>query len=307
MSTPGLAVPGTVVPSGVLVTPGGSQGIQGVTGPQGPAGPVSGPFVSLTGAYTVVAGDLGKYFICTGGAWTMTLPAAASGFWFRVRNDMVGITIGATTGTITLVPPAGTIDGATSRLILPGQECTLISDGTNWRTFGLQRVVAFTLNPALPANTISFLLPLGFRDFEIELDALTIQNDQTLELVFSTNGGASWINASGAYYWTYGLNNSPSAWVVGVGGGSTYGIAGQLSANGLGGKVGVKVCPGVAGIDAYAKWTSQWTNYYVNGGTPQIGIAGGSCSGGATINAISFYNATSVNFNTGIVTVKGIV
>lgn len=307
MSTPGLAVPGTVVPSGVLVTPGGSQGIQGVTGPQGPAGPVSGPFVSLTGAYTVVAGDLGKYFICTGGAWTMTLPAAASGFWFRVRNDMVGITIGATTGTITLVPPAGTIDGATSRLVLPGQECTLISDGTNWRTFGLQRVVVFTLNPALPTNSLAFLLPLGFRDFEIELDALIIASDQSLYFVLSTNGGASWINAAGSYYWTWALNNAPSAWVVGTGGASTFGVAGQLSANGLGGKVGVKVCPGVAGIDPYPKWTSQWTDYYNTGGTLEIGIAGGSCSAGGTINAIGFYTSGSVNFTAGIVTVKGIV
>ena len=36
MSTPGVAVPGTNVPSGVLVTPGGSQGIQGLQGPTGP-------------------------------------------------------------------------------------------------------------------------------------------------------------------------------------------------------------------------------------------------------------------------------
>jgi hypothetical protein len=44
MSTTGLAVPGTSIPSGALVSPGGSQGIQGAggtaggTGPQGPKG-----------------------------------------------------------------------------------------------------------------------------------------------------------------------------------------------------------------------------------------------------------------------------
>jgi hypothetical protein len=33
MSTPGTAVPGTVVPSGSLTTPGGAQGVQGIQGP----------------------------------------------------------------------------------------------------------------------------------------------------------------------------------------------------------------------------------------------------------------------------------
>jgi len=36
MAAPGVAVPGTVIPSGVLVTPGGPQGIGGIQGPSGP-------------------------------------------------------------------------------------------------------------------------------------------------------------------------------------------------------------------------------------------------------------------------------
>jgi hypothetical protein len=39
MSTPGTAIPGTNVPSGALVTPGGAQGVQGITGPNGPSTP----------------------------------------------------------------------------------------------------------------------------------------------------------------------------------------------------------------------------------------------------------------------------
>ena len=38
MSTPGLAVPGSVVASGAAVSPGGAQGIQGVQGPAGSGG-----------------------------------------------------------------------------------------------------------------------------------------------------------------------------------------------------------------------------------------------------------------------------
>lgn len=38
MATPGIAVPGTVVPSGSLTVPGGAQGLQGIQGVQGPTG-----------------------------------------------------------------------------------------------------------------------------------------------------------------------------------------------------------------------------------------------------------------------------
>jgi hypothetical protein len=42
MATPGVAVPGTVVPPGSAVSPGGAQGIQGIQGPAGGGGTGTG-------------------------------------------------------------------------------------------------------------------------------------------------------------------------------------------------------------------------------------------------------------------------
>src|SRR5436309_10730564 len=89
-------------------------------------------------AYTVLAADQNKYIICSGVSWTLTLPAAAAGLCYNLRNDM-GIT--GVTGTITIQPPSGTIDGVASLALLPQQECTIVCDGSGWRSFGLKREI----------------------------------------------------------------------------------------------------------------------------------------------------------------------
>jgi hypothetical protein len=48
MATPGVAVPGSVVPVGAAVAPGGAQGIQGVQGPAGTGGGGGGGSGTLT-------------------------------------------------------------------------------------------------------------------------------------------------------------------------------------------------------------------------------------------------------------------
>src|SRR5262245_2236103 len=44
-------------------------------------------FISKTAAYTLTSADSNKYIICSGGSWTLTLPTAALGFCYNVRND----------------------------------------------------------------------------------------------------------------------------------------------------------------------------------------------------------------------------
>jgi hypothetical protein len=66
-------------------------------------------FISKTAAYTLTTTDSNKYFICSGGSWTLTLPAPVSGLTYHLRNDMG---ISGTTGTITLQATGGTIDGS---------------------------------------------------------------------------------------------------------------------------------------------------------------------------------------------------
>jgi hypothetical protein len=166
--------------------------------------PIGGGFVSLTGAYSVVVADISKYFICSGGSWTLTLPAPVNGFIIRVRNDQ-GIT--GTTGTITLTPASGTINGLASLLLLPAQECTLISDGTNWRTIGRQRVVVIgTIDITVAVATQLILLPLGYRLFEIDICGLISSVERaTLVGRFSIDGGTTILST---YYYDTTLFNS---------------------------------------------------------------------------------------------------
>jgi len=69
--------------------------------------PIWKGFIGKTAAYTLTPADSGTYVVCSGGSWTLTLPAPALGLMYQVRNDMG---ISGTTGTITLQPNGGTID-----------------------------------------------------------------------------------------------------------------------------------------------------------------------------------------------------
>jgi hypothetical protein len=223
-----IAVPGTNVPSGSAVSPGGAQGMQGLQGPSGPnvvsadagnqsklgsdsliytPGGING-FITKTAAYTLTLADRNKYIICSGGTWTLTLPAAAIGLCFNARNDQ-GIT--GTTGTITLQPAAGTIDGQASIALLPQQECLLISDGTNWRTFGLKReVILGTVDQVTSTPLVTILLPSGYRIFQIDVtDLLPVTNGSYVVGQFSSNGGSTWLTTG--YYGGIVFNSSATA------------------------------------------------------------------------------------------------
>src|SRR6516164_617582 len=158
-------------------------------------GAVVNGFISKTAAYTLTSADSGKYVICSGGSWTLTLPAPAAGLSFSVRNDMG---ISGTTGTITIATNGGTIDGLASILLLPQQEATIISDGTNWRSFGLKREVIIgtqDLSTSTPSQTI--LLPVGYRFFELMLCQIATDTDGAyLAFQLSADGGMTWLTTS---------------------------------------------------------------------------------------------------------------
>lgn len=162
-----------------------------------PQAGASAGFISKSAAYTLLSGDSGKYILCTGTGWTLTLPIAAPTLSYYVRNDQ-GL---VANGTITIAPQAGKlIDGVSSINILPGQECTILSDGTNWRSFGLQRkLVLGTQDLSGYAHGI-VLLPVGYRLFELEWAGLMAPSTSDyLFGQFSVNGGSSWLN-SGYYH-----------------------------------------------------------------------------------------------------------
>ena len=95
-------------------------------------GAIASATVAKSAAYTVVAADRGDVLLCTG-TWTLSLTGAstlANGFSIGVVN--------VSTGTITIDPSGSeTVDGLTTKPLLPGQSCILITDGTAWRTVGL--------------------------------------------------------------------------------------------------------------------------------------------------------------------------
>lgn len=85
--------------------------------------------LSKSGAYTVLAADYGKLVNATSGTWNLSVdPALGAGPVCAVRNSG--------SGTITVVPTTGTIDGAASIDIDAGVSCIVESDGTDLFTVG---------------------------------------------------------------------------------------------------------------------------------------------------------------------------
>lgn len=86
-----------------------------------------------TGAYTVVAGDLGTIINCTSGTFTVSLTAAAtlgSGF-----NCWIWNTSTSSFNSITVDPNGSeTIDGSSTLILRRGEGLQIVCDGTNWQT-----------------------------------------------------------------------------------------------------------------------------------------------------------------------------
>jgi len=81
---------------------------------------------------TVVEGDRAKCLIWTGGAGQADLPdpgAVGDDWFFMIRNSG--------TGTLTIIPPSGTIDGSSEITIEPNGSTFIFTDDTDFFTVGL--------------------------------------------------------------------------------------------------------------------------------------------------------------------------
>jgi hypothetical protein len=89
--------------------------------------------VAKTGNYTLTATDKIIRADASGGAFTLTLPAAsgiAGTTYVIIRTD-----IGSSTNLLTIDANASeTIDGLLTWKLLPGEKISIMSDGTNWIT-----------------------------------------------------------------------------------------------------------------------------------------------------------------------------
>jgi len=291
-----IAVPGTVVASGSAVSPGGAQGVQGIQG----VAPTIG-FLTKTAAYTVLSTDSAQYIICSGGSWTLTLPAPTLGFYLEVRNDMG---ISGTTGTITIQPTGGTIDGLASLALLPQQECKLRCDGTNWRTFGLKREVILGTQDISSSTASAFvLLPVGYRSFELDFESFSpVTADGQLLAQISFDGGSTWLTGTNYYFGI--LYNSSATAVANFQSVNATSFTLGGAVNGGAGRARVKITPGTAARNPSISsdsgfWTNTTpleTNYKMSGFYSAAGIA----------NALKYY-VTSGNIAQSSLTVKGVV
>jgi hypothetical protein len=265
-------------------------------------------FLTKTAAYTLTLADRNKYVICSGGSWTLTLPAAQAGLCFNLRNDMG---ISGTTGTITLQPPAGTIDGAASIPLLPQQECIIVSDGTNWRTFGLKReVILGTQDITSSTANGTVLLPVGYRSFELEWANLNAVTDNAhLCCYLSVNGGSTWWTST--YYYQALYNNTATAVATG---GSSAGVALGYLGWWVGGVSGVpggyfycrmKLNPGRANM--YPTYLTESGSFSAANAFPDRAMHYGLVTTGyGPVNALQYF-MSSGNIANGFLTVKGIV
>lgn len=329
-------VPGPAGPAGAT-GPQGNPGATGAIGPQGPPGaipPLADPtqngllrqvsgnitdyvdgtnnyrafsgFITKTANYTLTTADSNKYVICSGGSWTLTLPTAVSGLTYRVKNDMG---ISGTTGTITIARAGSAIiDGQISLALLPQQDCTIISDGTNWRTFGLKREVILGTQDitSATANGVIFL-PVGYRHFELQFTGfLPVTNDDSLVCQFSTNGGSTWVTTG--YYYGILYNSSATATAfannenaasIGIIPSSYGGITTGAS------QAKVVIWPGNAvqwpslesdaGSRRSIPMQTKWQIYGIWGATAGI------------VNALKYFTSSGGNIANSFITVKGVV
>jgi microcystin-dependent protein len=263
--------------------------------------PLSGRagFIAKTTTYSLTTADSGKYVICSGGSWTLTLPAPVSTLTYQVRNDMG---ISGTTGTITLSPTGGTIDGQASISLLPQQECTLITDGTNWRTFGLKREVILGTQDITSSTAFgSILLPVGYRYFELQFNGISpVTAGDFVSGQFSINGGSTWIT-TGYYHGTLYNSSQTVAAFSDLENAASFYLISQDSVNPAQGKL--TVWPGNASIAPTASaesgsrntsgYQTKWQTYAL------ISTAG-------PVNAFKYFMSTG-NIANSFLTVKGVV
>jgi microcystin-dependent protein len=264
--------------------------------------PLVGAFITKTAAYTLTIADSNKYVLCSGGSWTLTLPAPALGLVYELRNDMG---ISGTTGTITLQPTGGTIDGAATLALLPGQECKLRCDGTNWRTFNRQRIVVLgTLDITTPSASGVVLLPLGYRYFEVELMGTTpVTTGDYIVGQLSLNGGSTWV-ATGYYTGNFYNSSATAAAFSDIENGTSFYVSPQnVAANYVMGQSRLTIWPGTASTNASWQMDSGARN---NSGYQFKWNGFGMLDGRGPVNAFKFYYSSG-NIVAGSVTVKGIV
>lgn len=173
------------------------------SGGKTPISTLPGGYLAKSGTYTAVLADNGKLIDCTG-TFTLTLPDATvvgETFSIDVRNSG--------TGTITVSPPSGTIDGGSSVTLPPGSTRTIVTDATNYYTTpeGPQGWTLLSTQTTGSGSSKVFQPSQSWSEIMFEFDAVSV-----------TSGGSvlSAVSSDGATYSTdYTFTGSTSGLLIG--------------------------------------------------------------------------------------------
>jgi len=110
----------------------------------------------------------------------------------------------------------------TSIALAQGQQCYLVSDGSIvWEVFYLSHRVTLYKGTFSAASQVSFTIPPGFREIKTHMEFLHSGSGVNLCMQLSTDGGSSWISASGSYDLDY-ADKGGGGWNLGQVTSSTY-------------------------------------------------------------------------------------
>jgi hypothetical protein len=257
---------------------------------------------NITGAYTVVAGDLGKIINCTANTFTVSLTAAAtlgSGFTCTIWNTGTGI--------ITIDPNlTETIDGVATLTLRQGEGLDIVCDNTNWQTGSKKTMRGYAENIAssstrsiasgsdsiaLQGATSSglFSIAIGTSCTTSAYGGIAIGRSMSSSGTYTAAIGNS-CSATGSYTTAIGSNASASgAQTTAIG--SNSGATGSVTATGsgamaLGGSY-------ASGTDSFAAAIANNTSSYGATSTHSIAIGYLGISNGLSSVAIGSYANSS--------------
>ena len=217
-------------------------------------------------AYTVVVDDYGKMILLANiSPVAISLPAAATtGFSpFNVLFKNNG------SGTVTITPVTGTIDGAALLALTSGQSAWIVSDGTNWRTGILAIAAGGGGSSGISGGTANQVALFG--------SPTTITNGVTLaanQLIAGTTGAPAALTVAGDLTLSTGAFTIANAAV-------TYAKMQAVSA--------VSRLLGSSATTTAVQEITLGTNLSMSGTTLNA-VGGGSTSPGGTTGQIQFNN-----------------
>jgi hypothetical protein len=151
---------------------------------------------------TLIAADLDKHWVLFGASHTLTIPTAASfgagaaGGPFTCRDSIV-VTFTRSGSDQFYVAGLGFV---TSFTVARGQSFLLRSDGTSvWEVIGLNPISVIAEAAYTGLSAIDLTLPPGFRRFKLYGEFTPSAAGASMNLLMSTDGGASFITSAGAY------------------------------------------------------------------------------------------------------------